>query len=368
MTDEKTPTPNLPPMFTPFILRGMTVANRVVMSPIFMYASTDGLISDFQIVHIGSRAMGGAGLVMTEMTDVEPEGRISPSCAGLWSEQHAEAWKRVVDFVHEQTDAKIGIQLAHAGRKGSLPRSWERGGDGLGSDGWQVIGPTDAPFSPTSPKPRAMTADDIAALTAKFVYSTKLAHAAGFDLIELHMGHGYLLSGFMSPLSNDRTDAYGGNREKRMRFPLEVLAAVRAAWPDDKPISCRISAIDWEDGGNTIEDGIGMSRMLYDGGCDIVDVSSGNVTAERRPQPKGLFQTPFSEQIRTAIGKPTMSVGNIRTAKDVNAIVADSRADLCAIAKGHLYDPYFVRHAAVELGVPLAWPKRYKPVEAMLKD
>ncbi len=354
------------PMFQPLTLRGLTVPNRIALSPMCMYSAVDGTVGDFQLVHLGSRAQGGVGLVLTEMTNVRADGRISPGCAGLWRPEHVAPWKRVVDFVHRESESKIGVQLAHAGRKGSVPVAWERSARGLAERGWEIIAPSAIRFSDDSPMPRAMTTDDIADITKCFVQSTKWALEAGFDLIELHMGHGYLLSSFMSPLSNKRTDGYGGSLEARMRFPLEVLRAVRAVWPEDKPISARISAIDWEEGGNKIEDGIEIAKMLFDAGIDIVDVSSGNVTGERRPELPGLFQTPFSEAIRKATGKPTMTVGNIRNADDANAVISEGRADICCVARYHLYDPYFVRHAAHEQGIDPNWPKQYLNVRRML--
>ncbi len=353
--------------FAPFALRGLALPNRIVLSPMCMYSAEDGTVGDFQLVHLGARAMGGAGLVMTEMTAVRADGRISPGCAGLWKDAHVAPWKRVTDFVHAHTPARIGIQLAHAGRKGSVPVAWERGGGGLGARGWETVAPSAIPFSTSSPCPRAMTADDIAAVTACFAAATERARDAGFDMIELHMGHGYLLSSFMSPLSNARTDGYGGSLEARMRFPLEVLRAVRAAWPEDRPISARISAIDWEEGGNTIEDGIEMSRMLFDAGLDVVDVSTGNVTGDlRRPELPGLFQTPYAEAIRKATRRPVMTVGNIRSIADANAIVAEGRADLCCVGRWHLFDPYFVRHAAHETGAEVPWPNQYLNVRRAL--
>lgn len=355
-----------PPLMTPFSLRGLTIPNRVVLSPMCMYSSEDGMAGDWQLVHLGSRAVGGAGLVLTEMTNVRADGRISPGCAGLWRPEHVAPWKRVVDFVHGHSNAGIGIQLAHAGRKGSVPVAWERGGGPLGERGWEIIAPSALPFSDSSPMPREMTTDDIAAITDCFARSAAWALEADFDMIELHMGHGYLLSSFMSPLANKRTDGYGGSLEARMRFPLEVFRAVRAVWPENRPISARISAIDWEEGGNTIEDGIEISRMLFDAGLDIVDVSTGNVTGERRPDMPGLFQTPYSEAIRKATGKPTMTVGNIRNAADANAVIAEGRADLCCVARWHLFDPYFAHHAARDLGQEPDWPKQYLNVRKAL--
>jgi anthraniloyl-CoA monooxygenase len=367
MTAAEQSVPNVPALFTPFRLRGVELANRVVVSPMCMYSSEDGTVGDFQLVHLGSRAMGGAGLVITEMTNIHPNGRISPSCAGMYKPEHATAWKRVVDFVHDQSEAKIAVQLAHAGRKGAVPRAWERGSGTLGDEAWEIIAPSAVPFGPGSATPREMTVAEIADMVERFAQGARWAEEAGFDMIEFHMGHGYLLSSFMSPLANRREDAYGGDFSRRMRFPLEVVEAVRAVWPDDKPLSARISAIDWEEGGNRIEDGIAMARRLYDAGIDIVDVSTGAVTAEGRPNPVGLFQTPYSEAIREATGKPTMTVGNIRTAKDANGVIEGGRADLCAMAKWELYDPYFPRHAAVELGYEMPWPNQYKQVERMLK-
>ncbi|MGY9005171.1 MAG: oxidoreductase [Alphaproteobacteria bacterium] len=356
---------DLPPMFTPYTLRGMTVKNRVAVSPMCMYSATEGAVGDFQLVHLGARALGGAGLIITEMTNIRADGRISLGCAGLYEPEHVAPWKRVVDFVHDQSDAKICVQLAHAGRKGATPRGWERGGDGLGDAAWELAAPSAIPFGPDSATPKAMSKEDIEDIRKRFVQGAIWAEEAGFDMIELHGGHGYLLSSFMSPLSNHRDDEYGGDMECRMRFPLEVLRSVREVWPEDKPISMRISAIDYEEGGNTIEDGITMSQMLFDAGLDIVDVSSGNVTSHRRPSPDGLFQTPFSEAIRNATRMPTMTVGNIRSGDDVNAVIADGRADICAIAKWHLFDPSFTYHAAYDQGVKLPWPKQYLNVQRM---
>jgi anthraniloyl-CoA monooxygenase len=367
MAEVENPPSNIPPLFTPFKLRGMELTNRVVVSPMCMYSSEDGTVGDFQLVHLGARAMGGAGLVISEMTNVHRDGRISPGCAGMYKPEHAEAWKRVVDFVHGETEAKIGVQLAHAGRKGATPRSWERGAGGLGDEAWELVSASAIPFDDGSATPREMSIDEIADMVERFAQGARWAEEAGFDMIEFHMGHGYLLSSFMSPLSNVRKDEYGGDLAGRMKFPLEVFHAVRAVWPDDKPISARISAIDYEDGGNKIEDGIAMAQMLFDAGVDIVDVSSGAVTGQGRPKAVGLYQTPFAEAIREATGKPAMTVGNIRSAEDANNIIRDGRADLCAMAKWQLYDPFFTHHAAVELGHEMAWPKQYIQVERMLK-
>jgi anthraniloyl-CoA monooxygenase len=303
--------------------------------------------------------VGGAGLVFTEMTQVSPEGRISPGDAGIWDDRHVEPWRRVVEFVHRRTDARIGMQLGHAGRKGCEPRAWERGRKLPPEEKWEMVAPSAIPFGPDSDTPRAMNQADIAKVIDDFAAGARRAEAAGFDMLELHCAHGYLLSSFISPLSNHRTDAYGGPLENRMRLPLEVFRAVRAVWPEEKPISARISAVDWVEGGTRIEDAVEIARLFREAGLDILDVSSGNVTHVRRPATPGLFQTPFSERIRRETGIPTMTVGNVATPEQCNDIIARGRADLCCIAKGELYDPYFPRHAARRLGYELPWPKPY---------
>ena len=348
-------------MFTPYAMRDLTVANRIVVSPMCMYSADDldGTPTDFHVVHLGSRAVGGAGLVFTEMTQVSPEGRISSSDAGIWDDRHVEPWKRVVDFVHARSDAKIGMQLGHAGRKGCEQPPWFRGTPLPDDRKWEMVAPSAIPFGPDSDTPREMNQADMAKVIQDFVAGTKRAEEAGFDIVELHGGHGYLLSSFMSPLSNRRTDNYGGSVANRVRFPLEVFRAVRAAWPAEKPISMRISAVDWVEGGNEVEDALAIARAFRDAGLDILDVSTGNVTSVRRPAMEGLFQTPFSERIRAEVGIPTMTVGNIATPEQCNDIIANGRADLCCIAKGHLFDPYFVRHAAKALGYRMPWPRQY---------
>ena len=350
-----------PPMFTPFRLRELTLSNRVVMSPMCMYSADDldGTPTDFHVVHLGSRAVGGAGLVFTEMTQISREARISPGDAGIYDDKHIEPWKRVVDFVHARSDAKIGMQLGHAGRKACEPIAWLRDTPLTEKEKWEIVAPSAVPFGPDSEMPKEMNQGDIAKVIDDFVSGAERANKAGFDIIELHGGHGYLLSSFISPLSNRRTDKYGGSLENRMRLPLEVFHAVRAVWPEEKPISCRISAIDWDEDGNQIEDGIEVARYFKEAGLDIIDVSSGNVTSVRRPVTPGLFQTPFSEAIRAAVDMPTMTVGNIATAEQINGVIAEGRADLCCVAKGHLFDPYFVRHAARKLGYDLNWPNQY---------
>ncbi|MBI78384.1 MAG: hypothetical protein CMM53_11495 [Rhodospirillaceae bacterium] len=350
-----------PPMFTPFSLREMTVNNRVVMSPMCMYSADDldGTPTNFHVVHLGSRAMGGTGLVFTEMTQISREGRISPGDAGIYDDKHITAWKKVVDFVHSRTNSKIGIQLGHAGRKACEPIAWKRDTPLNQDQKWKIVAPSPQPFGPNSEMPREMNQTDIAKVIDDFVNAAKRANLAGFDILELHAGHGYLLSSFMSPLANKRTDAYGGSLKQRMKLPLEVFDAVRSVWPEEKPISARISAIDWDDNGNKIEDGVKMAQLFKEAGLDIIDVSSGNVTNVRRPVTPGLFQTPFSEQIRNEAGIPTMTVGNLATAEQINGVIAEKRADLCCVGKGHLFDPYFVRHAAREIGYDLKWPDQY---------
>jgi anthraniloyl-CoA monooxygenase len=358
----RTPTP--PPMFTPFRLREIVLPNRVVVSPMCQYVADDGTIGDWHLVHLGSRAMGGAGLVMAEMTDVSREARISTGCAGLYKPEHASAWKRVTEFVHRETSAKVGIQLGHAGRKGATRRLWEGDNEPLADGAWPVISASPIPYFPDrSPVPREMTRADMDCVREDFIQSAHLARDAGFDLLEIHMAHGYLLASFISPLTNTRTDQYGGSLENRMRFPLEVFEACRSVWPHDKPMSARISAVDWAPGGMEPEDAVDVARMLAARGCDVVDVSAGQTVPDQRPVYGRLFQTPFADRIRHEVGIATMAVGNISSYMDVNTIVAAGRADLCVLARAHLFDPYWTRHAAWMLGYPLPWPDPYKSVE-----
>lgn len=353
-----------PPMFTPFRLRDVVIPNRVVVSPMCQYVADDGCIGDWHLVHLGSRAIGGAGLVMAEMTDVSREARISPWCAGLYCNEHAAAWKRVVDFVHRESSAKIGIQLGHAGRKGATRRLWEGDSEPLDEGGWPLVSASPIPYFPDrSPVPREMTRADMQQTLADYVRAAELAEEAGFDLLEIHMAHGYLLASFISPLTNERTDEYGGCLQNRMRFPLEVFDACRAVWPAHKPMSVRISAVDWVPGGMEPEDAVEVARMLKAHDCDIVDVSAGQTVPEQRPRYGRLFQTPFADRIRQSVGIATMAVGNISSYMDVNTIIAAGRADLCLLARAHLFDPYWTRHAAWMLGWPLPWPAPYKSVE-----
>ncbi len=362
LAPDAVPTPAPPPMFTPFRLRDMVLANRVVMSPMCMYSATDGTPGDFHLVHYGSHAMGGAGLVLTEMTDVEPEGRISPGCTGMYSAAHADAWKRIVDFVHAHSRAKIGMQLGHAGRKGSTRRMWDGIDEPLtdAEGAWPVFAPSPLPYLPHSPMPRAMDRADMDRVREAFVRATQLCERAGFDMLELHFAHGYLLASFLSPLTNARTDAYGGTLENRMRYPLEVFDAVRAVWPAAKPMSVRVSAHDWAPGGTVPDDAVEIARALKTHGCDIVDVSSGQTSPASRPTYGRMFQTPFADQIRNEAKIPTMAVGAISNADQVNTILAAQRADLVVLARQHLADPHFTLRAALAQGFAAQyWPVQY---------
>jgi anthraniloyl-CoA monooxygenase len=353
-----------PPMFTPFRLRDLVLANRVVVSPMCQYVADDGTIGDWHLVHLGSRAMGGAGLVIAEMTDVSRDARISPWCAGLYRPEHATAWKRVVDFVHRETPAAIGVQLGHAGRKGATQRLWEGDNEPLQDGGWPLVSASPIPyFADRSPVPREMTRADMDCAVADFAAAAALARDAGFDLLEVHMAHGYLLASFISPLTNTRTDAYGGSLDNRLRFPLEVFDACRAVWPQEKPMSARISAVDWMPGGMAPDDAVEVARTLKAHGCDIVDVSAGQTVPDQQPVYGRLFQTPFADRIRHQVGMATMAVGNISSYMDVNTIIAAGRADLCVLARAHLFDPYWTRHAAWMLGYPLPWPDPYKSID-----
>jgi anthraniloyl-CoA monooxygenase len=348
-----------PPMFAPFKLRGLTIPNRVVVSPMCQYSADDGTPDDWHLVHLGSRAIGGAGLVIAEATDVSPEGRISPGCTGLYKQEHVGAWKRIVDFVHANSPAKIAVQIAHAGRKGSTRLAWEGIDKPLTDGNWPLIAASALPYKKGSQVPKAMDRADMDAAKADFVRAAGFALAAGFDMIEIHMAHGYLLAGFLSPLTNVRTDEYGGSIDNRMRFPLEVFDAMRAMWPAEKPISVRISATDWKEGGNTGADAVEIAKRLKAHGADIIDVSAGQTVDDDHPVYGRLFQTPFADRIRQEADVPTMTVGNISSWADCNTILAAGRADLCVLARAHLYDPYWTRHAAFEQGYDMKWPPQY---------
>jgi anthraniloyl-CoA monooxygenase len=352
-----------PPMFAPFRLRGLTLPNRVVVSPMDMYSAVDGTPSDFHLVHLGGRALGGAALVYTEMICVSDIGRITPGCAGMYRAEHVRAWKRIVDFSHRYGGCAMAAQLGHSGRKGSTKLMWLGIDQPLEEGNWEVIAPSPIPYSELNQVPREMTRADMEMVRDQFVSSTRGALEAGFDLLELHCAHGYLLSSFLSPVTNRRTDPFGGSLEARARFPLEVFDACRAVWPDDKPMSVRISATDWVDDGFTPDDAVAFARMLAEHGCDVVDVSSGQVTPEERPAFGRSFQTPFADRIRNEVGMPTIAVGAIASYDDVNTIVLAGRADMCALARPHLYDPHWTLHAAAEqeyAGEAVEWVPQYQ--------
>lgn len=342
--------PDTPPMFHPYQLRDLVLANRIVVSPMDQYSAVDGMPNEWHLVHLGSRAVGGAGLVMTEMTCVSPEGRISPGCTGIWTPEQADFWARIVDFVHTQTPARIGLQIGHSGRKGSTKLMWEGDSDPLDEGNWEIISPSPIKYRPDSQVPREMTRADMDQVIEDHVRSATLGNQAGFDLLELHFAHGYLLSSFLTPLANQRGDEYGGSLENRMRYPLELFDRVRSVWPSTKPISVRISATDWVDGGFDGDDAIILATNLKDHGCDIIDVSTGQTSVEARPEYGRLYQTPFSDRIRNEVGIPTMTVGAVSSIDDVHNILVAGRADLCVLARPHLVDPYWTLNAAIDLG------------------
>ena len=352
-----------PPIFTPFRLRELVVVNRIVVSPMDQYCAVEGTPTDWHFVHIGSRAIGGAGIVCTEMACVSKEGRITPGCAGMYEPEHVDAWHRIVAFVHTNSRAKMMIQLGHCGRKGSTAIGWEGMDEPLPDAGanWPLYSASAIPYSPTNQVPIEIDSAKMMEICDQFLRSAEMAEAAGFDIIELHMAHGYLLSSFISPLTNLRSDIYGGSLANRMRYPLEVFDRVRDAWPVGKPMSVRISATDWvEDGGFTSDDAVEISRMLADHGCDIIDVSAGQTTKQAEPRYGRMFQTPFADQVRQEAGCATIAVGNITSADQANTIVAAGRADLVALGRPHLNDPYFTLHAAAHYGHEAqSWPNQY---------
>jgi len=357
----------VPPMFTPFRLRGLTLRNRVVVSPMAQYSCVDGTPDDYYLVHLGSRAHGGAGLVFTEMVCVEREGRISPGCAGLYRDEQRAAWTRIVDYVHTRTPAKIGLQLGHAGPKGSTQLGWEDADEPLPQGNWPLIAPSAIAYGPRNQVPRAMRPDDFARVQAAFVRAAQWGAACGFDWLELHAAHGYLLSAFICPLTNRRTDDYGGSLANRCRLPLEVFGAMRAVWPQERPMSVRISAHDWASGGNTAEDAVEIARLFKAAGCDLIDVSSGQTTRAAQPVYGRMYQTPFSDRIRNEVGIATMAVGAIYEPDHVNSILMAGRADLCALGRPHLADPYWTLHAAAALGYDaMPWPVQYESGKAQL--
>jgi len=351
----------VPPMFTPFSVRGLSLKNRVIVSPMAMYMAVDGLPNDFHLVHFGSRAMGGAAMISTEMTCVSPDARITPACLGLWNDQQQAAWKRIVDYVHTQTDAKIALQLGHSGRKGSTQRAWEGIDQPLADGNWPLVSASPIPYiEGVSQIPREATRAEMDCIKTDFVAATLRAAAAGFDWVEFHCAHGYLMSSFISPLTNHRTDECGGSLENRCRYPLEVFRAMRESWPQEKPMSVRISAHDWVPGGLTPDDAAKVACLFKAAGADVIDCSSGQVSKAEQPVYGRMFQVPFSDRIRNEVGVPTIAVGNIFESDHVNTIIAAGRADLCAIARPHLADPAWTLHEAARQGYSdVWWPSPY---------
>lgn len=348
-----------PPMFVPLRLRDLVIPNRVGLSPMCMYSADGGVPDDFHLVHLGSRAMGGVGLVMTEMTNVAADGRITPGCTGLWNAAQAASFERITKFVHAETPAKIGVQIGHAGRKGATLEPWHGQDVPMREGAWELIAPSAIPYSPGHVVPRAMTSADLERVKAEHVRATELALAAGFDLVELHCAHGYLLAEFLSPLTNRRDDRHGGSAEARASYPVEVFRAMRAVWPAHLPMSVRLTASDWAPGGMSEEDLVVAATMFRDAGVDLIDVSSAGLVPEQEPRYGRLWQVPFADVVRAATGLPVSAVGNISSYADVNSVLASRRADLCFVARAHLYDPYWVRHAAQAQGYELEWPKAY---------
>jgi anthraniloyl-CoA monooxygenase len=353
--------PTVPPMFTPYTVRGVTLKNRVVVSPMAQYSCVDGLAADYHLVHLGARAMGGAGMVVAEMTCVSADARITPGCPGLWNTAQRDGWKRVVDFVHANTDAKIAVQLGHAGAKGSTRVPWEGADRPLPQGNWPLVSASPQQYlDGVSDTSRAMTREDMDRVRDDFVRATRLAAQAGFDWLELHCAHGYLLSGFISPLTNRRDDEYGGTLANRLRYPLEVFEAVRAAWPADLPISVRISAHDWVEGGITPADAVAIAVAFKAAGADMIDCSSGQVSAAQKPVYGRMYQAPFADRIRNEAGIATIAVGAISEADHVNSIIAAGRADLCAIARPHLANPAWTHTEAAKIGfTDIGWPRQY---------
>lgn len=350
----------VPPMLLPLKVRGLTLKNRIMVSPMATYSSVDGVPQDFLLVHLGARALGGAAIVFVEMTSPTPEGRITPGCTGLYNDAQSAAFKRIVDFVHSQTSAKIGMQLGHSGPKGSTQLGWEAIDEPLPEGNWPLIAASPVAYGEQNQLPAAMTRAQMDELREQFVASTRRAAAAGFDWLELHCAHGYLLASFISPLTNLRTDEYGGSLENRCRYPLEVFRAMRAAWPEDKPMSVRISAHDWAPGGNTDADAVVVARLFKDAGCDFIDVSSGQTTRAAKPVYGRMYQTPFADRIRNEVGISTIAVGAITDADQANSIIAAGRADLCAIARPHLADPAWTLHETAKLqSSDIDWPRQY---------
>ncbi|MCU1679898.1 MAG: anthraniloyl-CoA monooxygenase [Amycolatopsis sp.] len=352
-----------PPMFQPYRLGSLDLPNRVVVSAMDMYSAVDGVPTDFHLVHLGGKALGGAGLVMTEMVCVSPEGRITPGCTGLYADEQEASWRRVVDFVHGSSPARIGVQLGHSGRKGSTKLMWEGIDQPLDDGNWDLCAPSAIPYSADNQTPRELTVSELSEITAQFVESARRAASAGFDVLELHCAHGYLLSSFLSPLTNHRTDSYGGSTENRLRYPLEVFDAIRAVWPAERPMTVRISATDWHDGGIDADEAVEIARAFAEHGANGIDVSTGQVVSEEKPAYGRSYQTPYADRIRNEVGRKygvaVIAVGAISSYDDVNSIILAGRADLCALGRTHLYDPQWTLHAAAEQGYPIPWPKQF---------
>jgi len=359
----------VPPMFTPFRVREVTLKNRVVVSPMAQYSCVDGVPADYHLVHLGARAMGGAGMVVAEMTCPSPDARITPGCPGLWNEAQRDGWRRIVDFVHGNSDARIALQLGHAGAKGSTRAPWEGEDQPLEAGNWPLVSASPQQYvDGVSAWSRAMDRADMDRVLGEFVRSTQMAAQAGFDWLELHCAHGYLLSSFISPLTNQRTDEYGGPLDNRLRYPLEVFAAVRAAWPQQLPMSVRISAHDWVEGGITPDDAVAIARAFKAAGADMIDCSSGQVSRQQQPVYGRMYQTPLADRIRNEAGIPTIAVGAISEADHVNSIIAAGRADLCAIARPHLANPSWTLLEAAKMGYhDLPWPRQYRAAKSQLE-
>jgi anthraniloyl-CoA monooxygenase len=360
---QRSPETPTPPMFQPFRLRGLELKNRVIVSAMDMYSADDGMPNDFHLVNAGGKALGGAALVMTEMVCVSAIGRITPGCAGMYAPEHELGWRRIVDFVHDQTTAHIGLQLGHSGRKGSTRLMWEGIDEPLPEGNWEVVAPSPIPYSAANQVPHELTRAEMNEIRDQFVHSALAGQRAGFDLLELHCAHGYLLSSFISPISNRRSDGYGGSLADRLRYPLEVFDAVRDAWPAQKPMTVRISATDWYPGGNDADDAVEIARAFAAHGADAIDVSTGQVVSEERPAFGRSYQTPYADRIRNEVGIATIAVGAISSYDDVNSLVLAGRADLCALARAHLYDPQWTLHAAADqgyLGRGADWPDPFK--------
>nr|WP_256672018.1 bifunctional salicylyl-CoA 5-hydroxylase/oxidoreductase [Pseudomonas sp. phDV1] len=350
-----------PPVLTPFTVRDLTLVNRIVVSPTMLYSADEGVAGDFHLVHLGSRALGGAGLVMAEATAVSSNGRVSKGDTGLWNDDQVAAWKRVTDFVHSSSQSKVGIQLNHCGRRGSTQKGWENPEQPIKEGNWPLIAASAIPYiEGVTQTPKAATPDDLAGIRVAFAQAAERAVRAGFDWLEIQAGHGFLLSNFISPLTNQRTDEYGGSLENRLRFPLEVVAAVRKTWPENLPLSVRISATDWAEGGTTVDEAVEIARALKAAGVDVVDVSSGEVVANQRPVYGRMFQTPFADRVRNEAGIPTIAVGAISDVDQVNGIIASGRADLCAISRPYLAEPTWFLRELARLGWDSThWPQAY---------